>query len=381
MLTSKQNVLLYQAKLPDYRIGVFALLALNLNVKVVTSVSYDVLLREELEKSVIRRRTKWFFKGRLYSQPIDSVIKDKVNVVICGYSLRNVTMWKLLALKPILGYKLVLWSHGIRNNLLFSENRSFRQKIVMMLYKVCDAALFYSDLRRGIVVGNNRHLSEKSFVARNTLDTIELSRSMRQMLRREREEVKNSLKIKSLWNIAYIGRLEKAKRIDLLISAHNILRDKYSLGLVVIGDGSESKIIEEYRRVCCESVVQTGYINDVSESSKYLYSSDILVMPGYVGLGIVHGFAFGLPMITCRSTENGPFHSPEIEYLKDGYNGFFCDSTPESIAACIERLILDPELLARMKENALETVRTEANVERMIDGFRQAIDYVTRDDK
>lgn len=66
-----------------------------------------------------------------------------------------------------------------------------------------------------------------------------------------------------------------------------------------------------------------GAINDNYLSALLLENADVHVIAGEVGLAIVHGFAFGLPMITCRPTPDGPYHGPEIEYLKDGYNGFF----------------------------------------------------------
>jgi len=180
------------------------------------------------------------------------------------------------------------------------------------------------------------------------------------------------------FNMLFLGRMRREKRIDLIIDVWRSLKQNHDVGLICIGDGEErERLLHDSPE---EGLHLPGAIHDIEESGKYLTAADVIVNPGYVGLSIVHAFAFGLPMITCHSTEEGPFHSPEIEYLKDGYNGFLCDSDAVSIAACIDRLILDPDLLARMKANALKTVEEEANIERMIGGFRDAIEYVLHDD-
>ncbi len=309
-----------------------------------------------------------FGRKSLISQCILPILrKRKPAVVIAQFSLGVVTFWKLLLLRPFFGYKLIPWSHGIRNLDMVLAERSGHFRIAPRVYKMADATLFYSHARRDLVVRNTPRLAHKCFVAANTLDTRRLKAAYERHAAGRPDDS---------FTILYLGRMRASKRIDLVLDAYTLLARKYKVRLVCIGDGEERARLE---RIQDPNIIVTGAIHDIDESAPLLAVAHIMLMPGYVGLGIVHGFAFGLPMITCRSTVQGPFHSPEIEYLKDGENGFFCESNAEDIAAHIEKLILDPALLARMCRNALKTVANEANIDRMIEGFREAIDFVTND--
>lgn len=312
----------------------------------------------------------WFGRKSFVSQQVLPVLKKhRPKVVLAQFSLGVATFWKLLLLRPFFGYKLIPWSHGIRNRDMILAGKSGHFKLAPLVYSICDATVFYSHERRNRIVEENSRLSSRCFVASNTLDTSRLQRA--------RESVKKSSESRP-FTLLYLGRLLASKRIDLILSVYSLLKRTYNIRLVFIGDGPEREAIAARND---PSITLAGAIHDVNASALYLVNADVMIMPGYVGLGIVHGFAFGLPIITCRSTEQGPFHSPEIEYLKDGENGFLCDSDAADIAAHVEKLFLDPALLASMKENALRTVEEEANIDRMIDGFRQAIDFVMTDDR
>lgn len=385
MHPERHRVFLFQRTIPVYRDAIFQRLYESLGVVVCHSPSLAQQGKQVADD--VARTDRVTVPGRFLrgnSGPstqavLPVLLKYRPRVVIAQFSFGVMTFWKLLLFKPLFRYKLIPWSHGIRNDLWCRTNKPHRSVVARIVYVLCDAALFYSSARFHKLLGSYPALLRKSFVANNTLDTEGLD-SIRRLLSDNSESSGRTVDSKKLgFNVIFIGRLLPGKRLDLVLRAWEILRSKHQVRLTVVGDGPCSRELAEYSDV--PDVFAAGAINDNYLSALLLENADVHVMPGEVGLGIVHGFAFGLPMITCRPTPDGPYHGPEIEYLKDGYNGFFCDSTPESIAACIERLILDPELLARMKENALETVRTEANVERMIDGFRQAIDYVTRDDK
>lgn len=376
-------MLLFQRTIPLYRDPVFRILYRELGIVLCHSPALGphgkpvVDEQEQPGRVAIPGR---FLRGRKgpSTQAVWSVLRTHgPKVVIAQFSFGVLTFWKLLALKPLLGYKLIPWSHGVRNDAWVGANRGGRAILSLLVYRLCDAALFYSEARRCRAFDRNPHLLRKSFVANNTLDTTAFQALWEETNKQDATALRQRLNLPSRFNILFIGRLLPGKRLDILIQAWRHLKTRHDVGLIVIGDGSQAELLKPYKED--PRLMVTGAIHDNSQSAPYLTMADICVIPGEVGLGIVHGYAFGLPMITCRTTENGPYHGPEIEYLKDGWNGFFCDSTPESIAACIEKLILDPELLASMKANALETVRTEANVKRMVEGFRQAIDFVTRD--
>lgn len=50
---------------------------------------------------------------------------------------------------------------------------------------------------------------------------------------------------------------------------------------------------------------------DPKDTAAYYSLADLMVMPGLIRLAIVHGFAYGLPLVAAQHD----FHSQEIEYL------------------------------------------------------------------
>lgn len=363
------SILLFQRIVPSYRVPVFRRLYEALGVVVCHSPELEDRVKlsgDELMDFPSERISGRYQFGRksLINQRVLLVLrKHRPKVVIAQFSLGVVTFWKLMLLRPFFGYKLIPWSHGIRNRDMVLDTTSGHFSIAPFVYRLADAALFYSHSRRDRIVRNTPALADKCFVAANTLDTKALQQARSAV---SPEHVRP-------FTMLYLGRLLASKRLDLILAVYDILRSRHPVRLVFIGDGPEREIIEERGD---PDIILTGALHDIRQSAPWLTNADVMIMPGYVGLGIVHGFAFGLPMITCRSTEQGPFHSPEIEYLKDGENGFFCGSDPEDLASKVERLILDPALLANMRENALRTVEDEANIDRMVGGFREAIEYV-----
>ena len=89
-----------------------------------------------------------------------------------------------------------------------------------------------------------------------------------------------------------------------------------------------------------ENVIFTGEISDWETSAKYLYCSDLMIIPQSAGLAINHAFSFGLPVVTQKDNPQGPFHGPEIEYVVDSQTGFICDhGNLEQMALCAEKII------------------------------------------
>jgi glycosyltransferase involved in cell wall biosynthesis len=91
-------------------------------------------------------------------------------------------------------------------------------------------------------------------------------------------------------------------------------------------------------------------------------------MPGRVGLGILDSLAAGLPLVTTRIS----IHTPEVEYLEDGYNGLMTEPNPEAYAHAVIRLLSTPNELRRLKAGA-QTSSEKYSIEAMVDNFHRGI--------
>ena len=101
--------------------------------------------------------------------------------------------------------------------------------------------------------------------------------------------------------------------------------------------------------------------------------ADLFCIPGDVGLGLNQAFFWGLPVVT----EDIPFKSPEINYLKNGINGYIVpDNDLEELKNKILLLLNDESKRMAFSENARNEILKNASVYNMFLGFKQCIDSV-----
>ena len=123
----------------------------------------------------------------------------------------------------------------------------------------------------------------------------------------------------------------------------------------------------------------TRYLGEVHDPenrqiSRIFKMADVCSIPGHVGLGLNQAFFWGLPMVTEQGNQ-----PPEIEYLRDGENGFI---VPEDDRRALrDRLLLlldNDQERRRMSANARRDILTHASIEGMFDGFLSCVLYVAR---
>ncbi len=173
----------------------------------------------------------------------------------------------------------------------------------------------------------------------------------------------------------YLGGIYSHKRPEFIVEAAEELRERIpNFSMVVIGDGSAARVIEEAsKRHAWFHHLGAHYGDDRVRLASV---ADIQLMPGLVGLNIVDGFALGLP----TATTGVDYHSPEIEYLVDGFNGIFtpADATPGDFADAVAQVLHDPEQLQHLSEGA-ELSGRELSVETMAERFADGIVQALRD--
>ncbi|MGH8020132.1 MAG: glycosyltransferase [Opitutaceae bacterium] len=118
------------------------------------------------------------------------------------------------------------------------------------------------------------------------------------------------------------------------------------------------------------SVRFLGEITNEDELLGFFENAVAYISPGSVGLGVLHAFAFGVPVATCR----GCRHGPEYEWIRDGVNGLCMEPSVSEIATALRRLWSDSAYAAALGKQAYTTYMNEASPQKMVDGFRLAIE-------
>jgi glycosyltransferase involved in cell wall biosynthesis len=113
-------------------------------------------------------------------------------------------------------------------------------------------------------------------------------------------------------DIVYVGRFERAKKVELLIEGYAIFAATCpEARLVLAGDGGQLPALRGKVRDLGlgERVVFAGWISDY-KALKEVYSTAVCsASPGFAGLGLTQSLGFGVPCVVADSEP----HSPEIE--------------------------------------------------------------------
>jgi glycosyltransferase involved in cell wall biosynthesis len=152
--------------------------------------------------------------------------------------------------------------------------------------------------------------------------------------------------------LLYIGRIQRSKKLSLLLDAMDLLRQRSrSYNLIIIGKeventGLEQKIVSLN---LSEQVWLYGDCYDEAELANLIFNATLCVSPGNVGLTAMHAMFYGTPVITHGNFSN---QGPEFEAIQPGLTGdFFDENSAFDLADTIERWV-DMHLARRQVNEA-----------------------------
>jgi glycosyltransferase involved in cell wall biosynthesis len=169
--------------------------------------------------------------------------------------------------------------------------------------------------------------------------------------------------------ILFVGRLESRKGVDLLLEAAARVLPKHPDAVLVLAgqdvEGLERFADENFSTEIRQRVYFLGSV-DNNTRDKLLHAAYCLVFPSrYESFGFVpvEAFVHGCPVVAMRAGAIPEVVSHEHAGL------LFDDGDSEGLAACLDRLLSDPALRARLVEGTRER-------RRMFSARRMAIDAV-----
>ncbi|MCL5068547.1 MAG: glycosyltransferase, partial [Thaumarchaeota archaeon] len=308
------------------------------------------------------------------------VFRKRPEIVITSMEIRNLDLYLLLFAKSFLRFKLIGWGHGWNRMKGFYPSKRFSDRLRLALMRGVDGVVLYSLQARETLSPILQ--KEKLFVAQNTLDGTTWSALFQEFSREGRDSVKKRISWKCRFNLTFVGRLREEKEPGKLLDVFRLVREEVQdVELHIIGQGEcLPGLKDRIDKEGIQGIHIHGPMFEERSVGEMLFASDLIVIPGYVGLAVVHAFSFGVPVVTQDDSIVSPFHSPEVEYIINGRTGYL---TPYGNIAAMAQVIVahlrNPELQASMKENVLETVRTKASIEKMLQGLSDAIDFVMHD--
>jgi len=340
-----KKVIILQNYVPHYRKPIYNELGLKYDVTILHSGNPSIIENDSYKEIIVKSQKIWKF--HLQCGVIKTLRANKYDTIIAMFDLAWISYILINFIYP---RKIIYWGHRYSSNSIVNSFRT-----IMM--KISKANILYSqiEVERMIVSGIDK---KKIFIAHNT------------MLVPNKENCSNNLKDRFI----FVGRAQKRKKVDLLITAFsNILNELQSdTKLYIIGEGEENDSLKEIvnKLSINERVIFTGAIHDNALLKTHFSKSYAYISPGPVGLGVLHSFAYGVPVVTLDYGK----HGPEYHNIIDNENGLLFNDLNE-----LESLILNLEKnknnTIRLGSNAFNQYNNKRNIKVMVDGLIQAINY------
>jgi glycosyltransferase involved in cell wall biosynthesis len=142
--------------------------------------------------------------------------------------------------------------------------------------------------------------------------------------------------------------------------------------MLMVGHGPlEGKIRKEVAQQALKDVHIFGAL-DEHDAARVIFASDVVVVPGWLGLAVAHALALGVPVVSQRVGEGTVGHPPEAASLVDGVTGrWAAPGGPEELAVSISQVIAEKAAYAT---RAARYADQELSMDNMVAGFVDAID-------
>lgn len=251
-----------------------------------------------------------------------------------------------------------IWTHGA-----YGGEKKIKKMLVKAFYSLSDHLLLYGNYAKRILE-NDLKIKKKISVIYNSLD-YENQISIRNKVYKKQPIITEKYLI-------FIGRIERRKRVDILIKAFKklILDKKYSsLNLVIIGDGS---LLDDLRQwFSSTNILFLGAIYEESIIANYLFNAELLVSPGHVGLNVIHSLTYGTPVITHNNFKH---HAPEFEaIIPDKSGNFYLENSIDDLCEVIKNWLKNSKYRESIRNDCFNIIDNYWNPQYQYEIIKKAI--------
>lgn len=240
-----------------------------------------------------------------------------------------VSTWIFCALAKLMPRKRVFfWSHG-----WYGRENFVKRVMKKIFFRLGNGVFLYGNYARELMIKEG--FSPKNLWTIHNSLAYDEQRKLRERLAPSdvfREHFGNAAK-----TLVFVGRLTQVKRLDMVLEAMAILRERgRALNLVLIGDGAARANLKEKAREAGleKSVWFYGASYDETKNAELIFNADLCVSPGNIGLTAIHALMFGCP---CVTHDDFPYQGPEFEAVVPEKTGaFFERGNTVSLAETIE---------------------------------------------
>jgi glycosyltransferase involved in cell wall biosynthesis len=352
----------------DYRINFFELLSQKYNVTFY--FEYEKLNKSPKINLNFSETFKIPKKNISYSPLLPlKLLYENYDLLISGDLGYTNTVFSFLVSKAM-NKPFIIWTEEWHPKNSLHQNRFKMKRIIVMRSDACIAAGSQS-------ASFLRYLGaqeKKIFIAPNAsipcLDNRQIDSSILPEDTLHRDMIK----------ILFLGRIIPSKGLDHLIKAFRLI-EKKNLGVILIiaGEGSYlAKLENLVKREKIKNVVFLKHFINHIDKVKLYQECDILVLPsvyyGYVeawGLVLNEVMYFGKPVVATEIV------GAAYDLIKNGMNGYIVpEKNVEALSEALMKIISDDRLRKSLGQMSKKIIEQGYKVSDMVNGFKDAIDFV-----
>ena len=313
---------------------------------------------------------------------IKEINETLFDAIIIGENPENAySVIKLINLAKKEKKKIILWSERIDNEILSLRTykdsgnllKNFIYSLVKTTFKVyrnyvyqrSDVILCFSNSSKKLI--SSMKIKDGSlFRVRQIIPESLLSKPTWKSIPKEYENKKI---------IFHIGYLREGKGVSYLIEAFNKINRKDTL-LLIAGTGDQEEKLKGIAKDN-KNIIFLGYKDGV-EKANYFSIADIFVFPtlhdcwGFVANESLY---YGVPIISTNKAE-------AKELIEEGKTGLIVpDKDPNALAEAMNKLLDNPKLLKKMKENIRKIPKSKTvDINESVKTFERAIEYALKNE-
>ncbi|CAN7470328.1 glycosyltransferase family 4 protein [Arthrobacter sp. LjRoot78] len=280
------------------------------------------------------------------------------DLIIVEQAVRNLETYELLMRREPLAF----WGHGKTYTKKVSRLQDwFKQWLTRR------GSWFFAYTPVGAeAMANSGMAREKITVVQNSIDTRTLREDLSNVDRDSLAsfKMKHDLRGKTA---LFVGGLDRSKRLPFLFeAATEAARLDPDFRLLVAGSGDDQELAE----LAAAANPNVRYLGPVFGSDKALAiaASQVIAMPGRVGLVAVDSFTGLTPIVTTQ----WKWHSVEFEYLEPYTNAVITEDAVDAYARGLVETLQNEKLMASLRDGCAEA-REKYTLDTMVSNFLNGV--------
>ncbi len=329
-----------------------------------STITYSNILVNKLDSVGIFSRKGRFTKENIIDKKVQLFSNVKGTIGLNKYFLMNL----FYLIRVIRKYQINLIFYHFRVYIPFILVIKFLFPKIKVIY-VCHS--YFNDLLNYLVYADN-YIAVSVISERDLINFGKLKISLiAHGIKTHNNIAPNTSEVKC---IAYIGRFEKQKGIDILLEAFKeLVTENNKIILKLIGEGNEENYIYSFiERYNLQNniVIKSAMIME----EKLFAAIDLLVFPSTsiegFGLVILEAMNFGMPVLASDLIKENSL----IEDYKNGI--YFRNGDSVDLVKKLKLIIEDNNLRKSISANAKEMIKVKFNLENTMSGYLKFLEQI-----